>query len=165
MIRRPPRSTLDRSSAASDVYKRQGPLVRFHDRLLVSSSRFIIHDSFLSSLYPPVTGRGIHVGVGVGVADAVAVAVTVTVGVGVSGRGVTAGMRVSTKVGVDVGSLVAVVAGVGVGTGAKHARNASIISTRNNTNIVTGILYLTSPSYKSQARRAQLRPLNSRPRR
>ena len=25
MIRRPPRSTLDRSSAASDVYKRQGP--------------------------------------------------------------------------------------------------------------------------------------------
>ena len=26
MIRRPPRSTLDRSSAASDVYKRQGPI-------------------------------------------------------------------------------------------------------------------------------------------
>ena len=26
MIRRPPRSTLDRSSAASDVYKRQAPL-------------------------------------------------------------------------------------------------------------------------------------------
>ena len=26
MIRRPPRSTLDRSSAASDVYKRQGAL-------------------------------------------------------------------------------------------------------------------------------------------
>src|SRR5678815_4933760 len=26
MIRRPPRSTLDRSSAASDVYKRQGPM-------------------------------------------------------------------------------------------------------------------------------------------
>src|SRR5678816_1018174 len=25
MIRRPPRSTLDRSSAATDVYKRQGP--------------------------------------------------------------------------------------------------------------------------------------------
>ena len=27
MIRRPPRSTLDRSSAASDVYKRQGELL------------------------------------------------------------------------------------------------------------------------------------------
>ena len=27
MIRRPPRSTLDRSSAASDVYKRQGPVL------------------------------------------------------------------------------------------------------------------------------------------
>ena len=31
MIRRPPRSTLDRSSAASDVYKRQVPLVHFID--------------------------------------------------------------------------------------------------------------------------------------
>src|SRR5678810_692780 len=32
MIRRPPRSTLDRSSAASDVYKRQleCPFVQFH---------------------------------------------------------------------------------------------------------------------------------------
>mgnify|MGYP003381642819 CR=1 FL=1 len=29
MIRRPPRSTLDRSSAASDVYKRQGVGVAF----------------------------------------------------------------------------------------------------------------------------------------
>ena len=27
MIRRPPRSTLDRSSAASDVYKRQGQIL------------------------------------------------------------------------------------------------------------------------------------------
>ena len=27
MIRRPPRSTLDRSSAASDVYKRQAPYI------------------------------------------------------------------------------------------------------------------------------------------
>ena len=27
MIRRPPRSTLDRSSAASDVYKRQAPVI------------------------------------------------------------------------------------------------------------------------------------------
>ena len=31
MIRRPPRSTLDRSSAASDVYKRQG-LYTIHER-------------------------------------------------------------------------------------------------------------------------------------
>ena len=29
MIRRPPRSTQSRSSAASDVYKRQGPDARF----------------------------------------------------------------------------------------------------------------------------------------
>src|SRR5678815_5034835 len=37
MIRRPPRSTLDRSSAASDVYKRQGreqrPVAAFDDAL------------------------------------------------------------------------------------------------------------------------------------
>ena len=34
MIRRPPRSTLDRSSAASDVYKRQGAIDRTRlDRL------------------------------------------------------------------------------------------------------------------------------------
>ena len=32
MIRRPPRSTLDRSSAASDVYKRQDPRPRRRDR-------------------------------------------------------------------------------------------------------------------------------------
>ena len=40
MIRRPPRSTLDRSSAASDVYKRQG------------------HGSSLLRDYPMVQGRG-----------------------------------------------------------------------------------------------------------
>ena len=33
MIRRPPRSTLDRSSAASDVYKRQGPDLPAAERL------------------------------------------------------------------------------------------------------------------------------------
>ena len=35
MIRRPPRSTLDRSSAASDVYKRQGGerLARFGGKM------------------------------------------------------------------------------------------------------------------------------------
>ena len=32
MIRRPPRSTLDRSSAASDVYKRQGTADHHPDR-------------------------------------------------------------------------------------------------------------------------------------
>ena len=32
MIRRPPRSTLDRSSAASDVYKRQVPVPRVLER-------------------------------------------------------------------------------------------------------------------------------------
>ena len=31
MIRRPPRSTLDRSSAASDVYKRQGEKIPEND--------------------------------------------------------------------------------------------------------------------------------------
>ena len=35
MIRRPPRSTLDRSSAASDVYKRQVQIIDSGARLLV----------------------------------------------------------------------------------------------------------------------------------
>src|SRR5678815_3813090 len=43
MIRRPPRSTLDRSSAASDVYKRQSPLYAlrqcFHDVSEVTDTR------------------------------------------------------------------------------------------------------------------------------
>ena len=50
MIRRPPRSTLDRSSAASDVYKRQGYPVRFRtrtqlgfDRGPVSANLFVDH--------------------------------------------------------------------------------------------------------------------------
>src|SRR5678809_1624484 len=34
MIRRPPRSTLDRSSAASDVYKRQGPATVKHPKAI-----------------------------------------------------------------------------------------------------------------------------------
>src|SRR5664280_809886 len=38
MIRRPPRSTLSSSSAASDVYKRQPPLFPMHFFLLWSSS-------------------------------------------------------------------------------------------------------------------------------
>ena len=36
MIRRPPRSTLDRSSAASDVYKRQELLGKVFENLLAS---------------------------------------------------------------------------------------------------------------------------------
>ena len=35
MIRRPPRSTLDRSSAASDVYKRQGHVHPFHSHVVI----------------------------------------------------------------------------------------------------------------------------------
>src|SRR5678816_1224746 len=37
VIRRPPRSTLDRSSAASDVYKRQGSNMRFDYTVLGDS--------------------------------------------------------------------------------------------------------------------------------
>ena len=36
MIRRPPRSTLDRSSAASDVYKRQVAMAAITDFLLAN---------------------------------------------------------------------------------------------------------------------------------
>ena len=40
MIRRPPRSTLDRSSAASDVYKRQELIVRnFETRIVVRNKK------------------------------------------------------------------------------------------------------------------------------
>src|SRR5678816_613929 len=45
MIRRPPRSTLDRSSAASDVYKRQG-----------------VYATDLRLLAPPTIGDGKYVG-------------------------------------------------------------------------------------------------------
>src|SRR5678816_1564279 len=41
MIRRPPRSTLDRSSAASDVYKRQTLFLLFINDLLTSTSNSI----------------------------------------------------------------------------------------------------------------------------
>ena len=34
MIRRPPRSTLDRSSAASDVYKRQGKTYSTEEKII-----------------------------------------------------------------------------------------------------------------------------------
>ena len=38
MIRRPPRSTLDRSSAASDVYKRQGTYASASDRTMFTDA-------------------------------------------------------------------------------------------------------------------------------
>ena len=52
MIRRPPRSTLDRSSAASDVYKRQGycsgieNYSRFFDRRKAGDRPFCLLDYF-----------------------------------------------------------------------------------------------------------------------
>ena len=42
MIRRPPRSTLDRSSAASDVYKRQGVLGRSFFTVAAKTSPVIL---------------------------------------------------------------------------------------------------------------------------
>src|SRR5678815_2613243 len=45
MIRRPPRSTLDRSSAASDVYKRQVPQVTHQNCNSFSSSLIHFHTS------------------------------------------------------------------------------------------------------------------------
>ena len=38
MIRRPPRSTLDRSSAASDVYKRQIYAIQGYDTAILAAS-------------------------------------------------------------------------------------------------------------------------------
>ena len=57
MIRRPPRSTLDRSSAASDVYKRQGlyywVLRRQPDRETIAKwvIRSLIAGAFVVSMY------------------------------------------------------------------------------------------------------------------
>ena len=48
MIRRPPRSTLDRSSAASDVYKRQTDKVHYVGEpvaAVAASSRYIAEDA------------------------------------------------------------------------------------------------------------------------
>src|SRR5678809_288420 len=60
MIRRPPRSTLDRSSAASDVYKRQGTQVR--DLLHVAD----VARAFVKLLTSDLTGP-VNIGSGVGV--------------------------------------------------------------------------------------------------
>src|SRR5678809_1746533 len=47
MIRRPPRSTLDRSSAASDVYKRQGPEMNWSRRIHLNSRKKSKHLSLI----------------------------------------------------------------------------------------------------------------------
>ena len=52
MIRRPPRSTLDRSSAASDVYKRQEPQ-RAHGE---EEERALVVLDVLEAVEPELTG-------------------------------------------------------------------------------------------------------------
>src|SRR5678815_6093202 len=52
MIRRPPRSTLDRSSAASDVYKRQGR------HLKTRIWKGILYPDFISSLNTQLDALG-----------------------------------------------------------------------------------------------------------
>src|SRR5680860_1292169 len=56
MIRRPPRSTQSRSSAASDVYKRQLLYARIQNPL---SFLFLI-SSLLATLFPLLIAWGIH---------------------------------------------------------------------------------------------------------
>ena len=59
MIRRPPRSTLDRSSAASDVYKRQVPDVLIEIWQANSAGRYTHElDSWNAPVDPNFTGRG-----------------------------------------------------------------------------------------------------------
>ena len=53
MIRRPPRSTLDRSSAASDVYKRQLPLLDEHNGDAVANG--VLHARFVA--YEPAAAH------------------------------------------------------------------------------------------------------------
>ena len=52
MIRRPPRSTLDRSSAASDVYKRQIYVVEESDNLITS---FLLNGNKINSFIKDVS--------------------------------------------------------------------------------------------------------------
>ena len=52
MIRRPPRSTLDRSSAASDVYKRQVVLLQRAGRVRVPVPVDVVDDELLVALHP-----------------------------------------------------------------------------------------------------------------
>src|SRR5665811_186628 len=81
MIRRPPRSTRVRSSAASDVYKRQG-LPR-----IISSNPYAYFAKVSSLLNPfPETLPGVHssavVGVGAQIDPTASIAATVVVGAG-----------------------------------------------------------------------------------
>ena len=70
MIRRPPRSTLDRSSAASDVYKRQVQrLIRVSDEIVVSVEKAPSKEKqeanmILSKKADKPTGYCIRTGVG-----------------------------------------------------------------------------------------------------
>src|SRR5678815_3129054 len=58
MIRRPPRSTLDRSSAASDVYKRQVIIVDIHAE---ASSEKVALGYYLDGKVAAVVGTHTHV--------------------------------------------------------------------------------------------------------
>ena len=59
MIRRPPRSTLDRSSAASDVYKRQLPQHLIDALVSTEDSRFFEHQGVDGTSYVRVFFRTI----------------------------------------------------------------------------------------------------------
>ena len=52
MMRRPPRSTLDRSSAASDVYKRQAEHLRIRPATFVINHQSGLDMATLSAAYP-----------------------------------------------------------------------------------------------------------------
>ena len=59
MIRRPPRSTLDRSSAASDVYKRQEDIYELNERITgqiqINVKKEVASNSFEAELIIPVS--------------------------------------------------------------------------------------------------------------
>ena len=68
MIRRPPRSTLDRSSAASDVYKRQDITLPEDATLLVTVlddvllEQYTLGDHLIAGLEDVLAGRTVEVG-------------------------------------------------------------------------------------------------------
>ena len=72
MIRRPPRSTLDRSSAASDVYKRQPDTALFHkgaqlhivrEDLLAAGATPVLVEGPMDALAVTIAGQGQFVGI------------------------------------------------------------------------------------------------------